>query len=184
MPLGTEYSFLSQCQRNLSVQRFNQTTYNDCIPEIYPVTSPSLTKLLFFEHIKPNDKHPVPYPLIIKDGLPVWLFQRNRKIFLFILSKHHIEIPKFVLALSSVQMLSHVWIFVTPWTAPHQDSLSISNTQSLLKLISIESVMASNHPILCCPLLLLPSIFPNIRVFSNDQLFASGGQSIGVSAST
>ena len=68
---------------------------------------------------------------------------------------------------SSVQLLSHVRLFATPWTAARQDSLSITNSQSLPKLMSIESVMPSNHLILCCPLLLLPSIFPNIRVFSN-----------------
>ena len=67
---------------------------------------------------------------------------------------------------SSVQLLSHVWLFATPWTAPHQASLSITNSQSLLKLMSIESVMPSNQLILCRPLLLLPSIFPRIRVFS------------------
>ena len=71
--------------------------------------------------------------------------------------------------LSSVQVLSHVWLFVTPWTAAHQASLSITNSQSLLKLMSIESVMPSNHLILCCHLLLLPSIFPSIRVFSNES---------------
>ena len=69
---------------------------------------------------------------------------------------------------TSVQSLSHVRLFVTPWTAAHQGSLSITNSQSLLKLLSIESVMPSNHLILCCPLLLLPSIFPSIRVFSNE----------------
>ena len=69
---------------------------------------------------------------------------------------------------SSVQSLSHVWLFATPWTTEHQASLSI-NSRSLLKLISIESVMPSNHPILCRPLLLLPSIFPSIRVFSNES---------------
>ena len=58
---------------------------------------------------------------------------------------------------------------MTPWTAAHQTSLSIMNSQSLLKLISIESVMPSNHLILCHPLLLLPSIFPSIRVFSNES---------------
>ena len=68
---------------------------------------------------------------------------------------------------SSVQSLSRVWLFATPWTAGHQASLSITNTQSLFKLMSIESVMPSNHLILCCPLLLLPSIFPSIRGFSN-----------------
>ena len=71
---------------------------------------------------------------------------------------------------SSVQSLSHTQIFVTPWTAAHQASLSINNTQSLLKLMSIESVMPSNHLILCHPLLLLPSIFPSIRVFSNESV--------------
>ena len=77
---------------------------------------------------------------------------------------------------------------MTPWTAACQDSLSITNSHSLLKLKSIESVMLSNCLILCCPLLLLPSIFPSISHFSQsftmNQLFASGGQSIGVSAST
>ena len=63
-------------------------------------------------------------------------------------------------------LLSHVWLFATPGTAACQASLSITNSQSLLKLMSIESVMPSNHFIFCCPLLLLSSIFPNIRVFS------------------
>ena len=71
----------------------------------------------------------------------------------------------------------------TPWTAAIQASLSITNFWSLLKLISIELVMPSNHLILCRPLLLLPSIFPSIRVFPMSQFFTSGGQSIGVSAS-
>ena len=67
-----------------------------------------------------------------------------------------------------VQQLSRVWLYATPWTAACQASLSITNPQSLLKLMSIKSVMPSNHLILCCPLLLLPSIFPSIRVFSNQ----------------
>ena len=71
---------------------------------------------------------------------------------------------------SSVQSVSHVLLFGTPWTAAHQASLSITNSLSLLKLISINSVMPSNHLILCCPLLLLPSIFPSIRVFSNESV--------------
>ena len=73
---------------------------------------------------------------------------------------------KFVL--NSVHSLSCVWLFVTPWTAASQASLSITNAWSLLKLMSIESVMPSNHRILCHPLLLQPSIFPSIRVFSNE----------------
>ena len=80
-----------------------------------------------------------------------------------------------------VQSLSHVWLFATPWTAAPQASLSFTISWSLLKLMSLESVMPSNHLILCHPLLLLPSVFPRIRAFS--QLFASGGQSIGASAS-
>ena len=70
----------------------------------------------------------------------------------------------------SVQSFSRVQLFVTPWTAARQASLSITNSQSLLKLMSIVSVIASNHLILCRPLLLLPSIFPNIRVFSNESI--------------
>ena len=73
---------------------------------------------------------------------------------------------------------------LTPWTASHQASLSIINSQSLLKPMSIESVMPYTHLILCHPLLLPPSIFPSIRVFSMSQFFPSDGQSIGVSAST
>ena len=88
------------------------------------------------------------------------------------------------LQFSSVQLLSRVRLFVTPWTAACQASLSITNSRSLLKLMSIESMMPSNYLILCCPLFLLPSIFPSIRVFSVNQFFTSGGQSIGVSAST
>ena len=85
--------------------------------------------------------------------------------------------------LSQVQLLSHVRLFVTPWTATCQVSLSTTNSRSLLKFMSIASVMPSNHLILCCPLLLPPSIFPSIRVFPMTRFFTSGGQSIGVSAS-
>ena len=88
-----------------------------------------------------------------------------------------------IVQFSSIQLLSHVQLFATLWTAAHQASLSITNSQSLLKLMSIESVMPSNHLILCRPLLLLPSIFPRIRVFSSESVFKSGDQSIGVSAS-
>ena len=70
--------------------------------------------------------------------------------------------------LDVVQSLNWIWLFATPWTAADQASLSFTNSQSLLKLISIELMMLSNHLILCCPLLLLPSIFPSIRVFSSE----------------
>ena len=71
---------------------------------------------------------------------------------------------------SSVQSLSHFRLFVTPWTAARQASLSITNSRSLLKLMSIESMMPSNHLIFCCPLLHLPSIIPSVRVFSNESI--------------
>ena len=80
----------------------------------------------------------------------------------------------------SVQSLSHVLLFATPWTATHQASLSITSSRSLLKLMSIESVMPSNRLILCHPLLLPPSVFHSIRVFSNESVLC---QSIGASAS-
>ena len=84
---------------------------------------------------------------------------------------------------SSVQSLSCVRLFETPWTATLQASLSITNSRSLLKLMSIKSVMLSNHFILCCPLLLPPSILWASESFPMSQFFTSGGQSTGASAS-
>ena len=86
---------------------------------------------------------------------------------------------------SSVQLFSCVRLFVTPWTAACQASLSFTISQSLLKLMSIELLMPSNHLILCCPILFLPSIFLIIILtyFPISRLFASGGQNIGASAS-
>ena len=89
-----------------------------------------------------------------------------------------------IIVFSSVQSFSHIQVFVTPWIATYQASLSITNSRSLLKLMSIESVMPSNHLILCCPLLLLSSIFPSIRVFSNESVLRIRWPNIGVSAST
>ena len=83
-----------------------------------------------------------------------------------------------------VYLLIPSWLLVTPWTAAHHASLSYTISLSLLKLMSVELVMPSNHLILCCPLLLPPSIFPSIEVFPVSPFFASGGQSIWVSAST
>ena len=85
---------------------------------------------------------------------------------------------------SSVQLLSHVWLFATPWITARQASLSITNSWSSLKLTSIELVIPSSHLILCHPLFLLSPIPPCIRVFSSESIFTWGGQSIGVSAST
>ena len=83
-----------------------------------------------------------------------------------------------------VQLLSHVWLFATPWTAARQASLSITNFWSSPKRMSIESVIPSNHLILCHPLLLLSSIFPSIRVFSNESALHIRWPNIAVSAST
>ena len=73
----------------------------------------------------------------------------------------------------SVHLLSHIWLFATPWTATRQASLSITNSQSAGKLMAIELVMPSNHLILCHPLLHPPSIFPSIRVFANESVLGS-----------
>ena len=86
------------------------------------------------------------------------------------LSKFDLKFCGHLIQFSSVQSPSHVRLFVTPRTAAHQASLSITNSRSLLKLISIESVLQWNHLILCCPLLLPPSVFRSIRVFSNESL--------------
>ena len=99
------------------------------------------------------------------------------------LKLHDKHLPS-LLIVSSVQSFTHVWLFAIPWTEARQASLSITNSRNLLKLMSIASVMSSNCLILCCPLLLLPLIFPSIRAFQMSQFFASSGQSIGVSAST
>ena len=80
------------------------------------------------------------------------------------------EIRTDMYTFSSVQSLSRVRLFATPWTTVRQAPLSITNSRSLPKLMSIESVMPSNHLILCRPLLLLPSVFPSIRVFSNESV--------------
>ena len=98
----------------------------------------------------------------------------GRRIFTTVLSD---------LLLCVVQLLSFIRLFATPWTAEHQAPLSSIISQSLLKFISIESVMLSNYLILCCPLLLLPLTFPSTRVFSNESILASSYQSTGASAS-
>ena len=82
----------------------------------------------------------------------------------------HPTLPSWPGGSRSVQSLSRVRLFATPWTAACQASLSITNSRSLPKLMSVESVMASNHLTLCCPLLLLPSVFPSIRVFPSESV--------------
>ena len=109
-------------------------------------------------------------------------FQINDlRLFLHSLARSPVSLFKFNLP-NSVQSLSHVWLFFAPWTAVHQASLSITNSWSLLKVMSIESVMPCTHLILCCPLLLLPSVFPSTGSLPVSQFFASVSQIIVASA--
>ena len=101
----------------------------------------------------------------------------------FILSQNLSKSMKEHGKLFVTQLLSWVQLFAAPWTAAHQASLFFPISQNLVKFMFIESVMPSNHLILCHPLLFMPSIFPRIKVFSKSQLFASDGQSIRASAS-
>ena len=123
-------------------------------------------------------KHPFFYKKMIVDNYNFFLTWQNKKL------SNSMSDSNFFLISRSVQSLSHVQQFVTPWTAAHQTSLSITNSWSLLKLMSMdmESVMPSNHLILRHPLLLPPSIFP-ASGSDASQIFASGSQSTGVSAS-
>ena len=98
--------------------------------------------------------------LIFNSLILLWILDEGAGKWMFLFKEHQF---------SSVQSLSHVQLFATPWTAAHQASLSITNSQSPPKPMSIESVMPSDHLILCHPLLLLPSIFASIRVFSNES---------------
>ena len=101
--------------------------------------------------------------------LPNWWekwWKKRRGVLSRILAKWG---PRWLSRLTSVQLLNPVWLFATPWTVACQASLSFTNFRSLLKFMSIESLMPSNHLVLCCPLLLLPSIFPKIRVSSNES---------------
>ena len=95
----------------------------------------------------------------------IWLLAVSSHYFLVFLCGGAPTLLNYNVVVAVVQSLNHVWLFVTPWTAARQASLSITNSRSLLKLMSIESVMTSNHLILCHPLLLLPSIFPSISLF-------------------
>ena len=98
-----------------------------------------------------------------------WVQMSRKDRDLFFTKRKIINHIKRVLCCCIVQSLGHVWLFATQWTAVHQASLSFTVSQSLLKLVSIESMMPSNHLIFCCPLLLLPSVFPSITVFSNES---------------
>ena len=94
----------------------------------------------------------------------------KRQLFPYLKKPNSVLFIRSTAQFSLVQLLSHVRLFMTPWTAAHLASLSITNSWGLLKLMSIQSVMPSNHLIFCGPLLLLPSIFPNIKVFSSESV--------------
>ena len=111
----------------------------------------ALSLLLFFRSLHGHNRSP------------------NDKSFDALVTGFFISGPSNIIQFSSVQLLSSVRLFAIPWTAARQASLSITNSRSLLKLKFTESVMPSNHLIFCCPLLLLPSIFPSIRIFSNES---------------
>ena len=117
----------------------------------------------------------MPADIAVKSILPIAIIFLNKVLTQICIGFHLREIwqPTYMqtLKFSSVQSLSHVWVFMTPCTAARPASLSITNSRSLLKLMPVESVMpSSNHLILCLPLLLLPSILPSIRVFSNESV--------------
>ena len=119
------------------------------------------TFFFFFNHLSHQGFH---------SGSPEWHGRQNSKM-----TTQPFHLPWHPLLLyrhqfSSVQLLSHDWLFVTLWTVPRQASLSITNFWSFLKLMSVETVMLSNHLILCRPLLLPPSVSPSIRVFSNESV--------------
>ena len=127
--------------------------------------------------ISPCDSLNYLYPLSETIWFPclhmIWIFSLEHKFHearVLICPVHHCICLVLHSTLSSVQSLSHIWLFVTPWTAACQASLSIINPRNLLKLMSIESGMPSSHLILCHPFFLLPSIFPSIRVFSNESV--------------
>ena len=122
---------------------------------LFTINSWSLLKLVSIKSVMPSNHLILCLPLLF----PPSIFPSIR-----------VFSSESVLRISSVQSLSHVQLFVTPWTVALQASLPITKSQSLPKFISIESVMPSNHLILCHPLVLLPSIFPSIRVFSNESV--------------
>ena len=115
------------------------------------------------------------------------MYKKNHSWFFIVIwpvdIRHNIECDQNTIHFNLVPSLSHVQLFATPWTTACQAALSITNSWSLLKFMSIESVVPSNHLILCRPLLLQPSIFPSIRIFSNESVFYIRWPKYWVSAS-
>ena len=141
--------------------------------------SQSLLKLMSITSVMPSNHLILCHPLLLLPST----FPSIRFFSSLLIQPYVLGINATSVHLNSyVHSLSHVRLLLTSRTAVRQDSLFITNSQSLLKLMSITSVMPFNYLILCLPLLLLPSIFPSIRVFSMSWFFASGGQSIGVPA--
>ena len=138
------------------------------------VVYPMLGKLHFFESKT---------PLIERCAIILCTIKWGRRGKPLLKLRNYDTMPSDYLGIFVVQLLRRVQFFAIPWTAVCQASLSFTDSQGLLKLMSTESVMPSNHLILSCPLLLLPSVFPSIRFLSMSPLFASDGQNIGASPS-
>ena len=128
--------------------------------QLFSVGLVSISQWLSFSHI--HGPH-------LKGIVQIWGKEGMENCFYYWKIKVSLVLTYSIFQFSSVQLLSHVWLYATPWITAPQASLSITNSWSLLKLMSIELVMTSNHLILCNPLLLLPSIFPRIRVLYNES---------------
>ena len=189
-------NFLSLIVQSLSRVWLCMTPWTTALQASLSFTvSQSLLKFMFIELMTPSRHLMLCHPLLLLPSIFACIRVLSNESVL------HIRCPKYwsfsfsispsnehsaliSFQFSSVQLLSCVQLFATPWTAARQASLSITNSHSLPKLMSIESVMPSIHIILCCTLLFCPQSFPASGSFQMSQLFASSGQSIGVSAST
>ena len=141
-----------------------------CQASLSITNSQSLLRLMSIELVMPCNRLIFCHPILFLPSvfLSIRVFKCSMDISYLDFATIVLGLPRWYFSL--VQSLSHVRLFLTPWTAALQASLSITNSQSLLKLMSIGSVIPSNHLILCRPLLPLPSIFPSIRVFSNESV--------------
>ena len=171
---------ISSVQSLSRVQFFATPWTAACQASLSIVNSQSLPELMSIESVMPSSHLILCHPLLLLPSVfpSIRVFSNESALC--------IRWPKywsFSFRFSSVQSLSCIQLFATQWTAARQASLSVTNSQSLPELMSIESVMPYNHLILCRPLLLLPSIFPSIRVFSNESVLCIKWPNIGTSAS-